>query len=98
MRLREKLTVEEKVSLALELIKRERTLDEIRAHYRVSHTTAYKVRNMFLEGGRRALSSAPERRNGASLENRVRALERLIARNTVVPKLRRYRRSDAARA
>ena len=56
MRLREKLTVEEKVAIALELIKRERSLDEIRVHYRVSHTTAYKIRNQFLEGGRRALS------------------------------------------
>jgi hypothetical protein len=80
MRLREKLTVEEKVSLALELIKRERSLEEISEHYRVSHTTAYKIRNQFLEGGRRALSAVPERRATSDLEARVRALEELVAR------------------
>jgi len=75
MRLREKLTVEEKVAIALELIKRERSLDEIREHYRVSHTTAYKLRNLFLEGGRRALGRH-ERAVTEDLEARVRALEK----------------------
>ncbi|MBX3027558.1 helix-turn-helix domain-containing protein [bacterium] len=78
MRLREKLTVEEKVAIALELIKRERSLDEIREHYRVSHTTAYKLRNQFLEGGRRALSRGEH--DGRDLEARVRALEERVAR------------------
>jgi hypothetical protein len=72
------LTVEEKVSIALELIKRERSLDEIREHYRVSHTTAYKLRNQFLEGGRRALSGA-DHRNDDDLEARVRAIEERLA-------------------
>ena len=80
MRPREKLTVEEKVSLALELIKRERSLEEIREHYRVSHTTAYKIRNLFLDGGRRALAGAASRKNGDELEARVRALEELVTR------------------
>jgi hypothetical protein len=78
MRLREKLTVEEKVAIALELIKRERSLEEIRVHYRVSHTTAYKLRNQFLEGGRRALSRG-ERNDPYELEARVRALEAHVA-------------------
>ena len=78
MRSREKLTLEEKVALALDLIKRERTLDEIRTHYRVSHTTAYKVRNTFLEGGRAALSREQPERRGHDLEERVRALEHLL--------------------
>lgn len=80
MRLREKLTVEEKVAIALELIKRERSLDEIRVHYRVSHTTAYKLRNQFLEGGRRALSRG-ERHDPYRLEARVQALEEQAARD-----------------
>jgi hypothetical protein len=80
MRLREKLTVEEKVSLALELIKRERPLDEVRQHYRVSHTTAYKIRNQFLAGGRLALSGATQRKHDADLEARMRALEELVGR------------------
>lgn len=80
MRPREKLTVEEKVSIALELIKRERSLDEIREHYRVSHTTAYKLRNQFLEGGRRALSGA-DHKSDDGLEARVRAIEERLARN-----------------
>jgi len=81
MRLREKLTVEEKVAIALELIKRERSLDEIRVHYRVSHTTAYKLRNLFLEGGRRALGLG-EYGDGRDLEARVKAIEQRLDRET----------------
>lgn len=77
MRAREKLTMEERVAIALELIKRERSLDEIREHYRVSHTTAYKLRNLFLDGGRRALMGASGS-TSADLEARVRALEEKI--------------------
>ena len=78
MRTREKLTLEEKFALALELIKRERSLDEIRVYYRVSHTTAYKIRNAFLEGGRAALSGERRRRESENLEARVSALEELL--------------------
>jgi len=81
MRLREKLTLEEKFALALELIKRERSLDEIRVHYRVSHTTAYKIRNAFLEGGRAALSGERKSRQSHDLEARVSALEALLDGN-----------------
>lgn len=58
MRKREKLTPEERFSLALELVKRERSFEEICLHYQVSHTTAYKIKNAFLDGGRRALAGA----------------------------------------
>jgi hypothetical protein len=78
MRTREKLTIEEKFALALELIKRARSLDEIRLHYRVSHTTAYKIRNIFLEGGRGALSGERKARQREDLEARVTALESLF--------------------
>jgi hypothetical protein len=74
MRTREKLTLEEKFALALELIKRQRSLDEIRLHYRVSHTTAYKIRNAFLKGGRAALGGERKTRS-QELEDRVSALE-----------------------
>ncbi len=78
MRMREKLTPEEKIALALELLKRERSLDEIRSHYRVSHTTAYKIRNAFLDGGRAALSRERDHRYVNDLEARVSALEALV--------------------
>lgn len=78
MRTREKLTLEEKFALALELIKRERSLDEIRMHYRVSHTTAYKIRNAFLEGGRAALNGDRKQRHDLDIEARIRALETLV--------------------
>jgi hypothetical protein len=87
MRLREKLTVEEKVAIALELIKRERSLDEIRVHYRVSHTTAYKLRNAFLDGGRRALGRA-ERFEADDIEARVRAIEEHLALDGTAARLR----------
>ena len=78
MRTREKLTLEEKFALALELIKRQSSLDEIRVHYRVSHTTAYKIRNAFLEGGRAALGGEHRRRESENLAARVSALEELL--------------------
>ena len=78
MRTREKLTLEEKFALALELIKRARSLEEIRLHYRVSHTTAYKIRNIFLEGGRAALNGERKARQARELEARVSALESLF--------------------
>ena len=79
MRTREKLTLEEKFALALALIKREQSLDEIRLQYRISHTTAYKIRNAFLEGGRAALSGERRAPHPDNLEARVRALEALMA-------------------
>lgn len=81
MRTREKLTLEEKFALALELIKRVRSLDEIRMHYRVSHTTAYKIRNTFLEGGRAALTGESRSRRARDIEARVSALEALMRSN-----------------
>ncbi|HUI26294.1 MAG TPA: hypothetical protein VL403_09455 [Candidatus Kryptonia bacterium] len=90
MRTREKLTIEEKVALALELIKRERSLDEIQLHYRVSHTTAYKIRNAFLAGGRAALGGEREQRRAQNLEARVEALEQMVIR-TPLPRVGRPR-------
>jgi hypothetical protein len=79
MRTREKLTLEEKFALALELIKRTHSLDEIRLQYRVSHTTAYKIRNAFLEGGRAALNGERRARHERDIEARVSALEALVS-------------------
>ena len=72
------MTLEEKFALALELIKRERSLDEIRLHYRVSHTTAYKIRNAFLDGGRAALNGERRQRHDSNIEARIKALEALV--------------------
>jgi hypothetical protein len=78
MRTREKLTLEEKFALALALIKREQSLEEIRSQYRISHTTAYKIRNAFLEGGRAALSGEWKGSHSGGLEARVSALEAML--------------------
>jgi transposase-like protein len=64
MRKREKLTPEERFALALALVKRDQSLEEICLLYQVSHTTAYKLRNAFLDGARRALG-APGRGRAA---------------------------------
>ncbi len=68
MRKREKLTPEERFALALDLIKREHSFAEVCSHYHVSHTTAYKIRNAFLEGGRRALAGARAREGADGVE------------------------------
>ena len=68
MRKREKLTPEERFALALALVKREQSLGEICSHYQVSHTTAYKLRNAFLDGARKALAAVgrQEREDGSA--------------------------------
>jgi len=69
MRKREKLTPEERFALALDLIKREHSFAEVCAHYQVSHNTAYKIRNAFLDGGRRALAGARAREASEDLRD-----------------------------
>jgi hypothetical protein len=78
MRAREKLTNEEKVALALDVLKRARPLHEICAYYQVSHTTAYNIRNAFLEGGRRALAGLDD------TAHRLRNLETVVARHAAM--------------
>jgi hypothetical protein len=78
MRAREKLTNEEKVALALDVLKRARPLHEICAYYQVSHTTAYNIRNTFLEGGRRALAGESD------TDHRLRNLETEVARHAAM--------------
>ena len=90
MRAREKLTNEEKVALALDVLKRARPLHEICAYYQVSHTTAYNIRNTFLEGGRRALAGESD------TDNRLRNLETVVARHAaVIEKVRDEHAADS---
>jgi transposase-like protein len=91
MRAREKLTNEEKVALALDVLKRARPLHEICAYYQVSHTTAYNIRNTFLEGGRRALAGADD------TDHRLRNLETVVARHAaMIEKERNKHEVDAS--
>lgn len=75
MRARKKLTPEEKVALALDVLKQTKSMHEICDFYQVSHTTAYSVRNAFLEGGRRALAG------DGDTAGRLRQLESLVAQH-----------------
>ena len=88
MRAREKLTGEEKVALALDLLKRARPLQEICEYYQVSHTTAYNIRNAFLEGGRRALTGEDRDTN-----DRLRHLETVVAEHAQLLDESRRRRN-----
>ena len=73
-----KLTLEEKVALAIEIIRRVRPAREICAAYGVSHTTAYEIREAFVRGGTECLRmQSPEHR----VERRLRKLERLLLRS-----------------
>lgn len=77
MKRREKLTGEQRVALALDLIRGESTLAQVCARYKVSHTTAYKIRKAFLRGGRDAVMG---RRTGMIdvLWDKVACLERVL--------------------
>jgi hypothetical protein len=73
-----KLSLEEKVSLAIEIIRRARPAREICAAYGVSHTTAYEIREAFVRGGREWLRMQRPEHN---FEERLRKLERLLLRS-----------------
>ena len=73
-----KLSLEEKVALAMEIIRRARPAREICAAYGVSHTTAYEIREAFVRGGREWLRMQRPEHN---FEERLRKLERLLLRS-----------------
>ena len=78
---RPKLTPEQKVALAIEILRKTRPAREICAEYGVSHTTAYEIRDTFLRGGREYLQMQPPEHK---FEERLRRLERLVLRSLAV--------------
>jgi len=88
MKRREKLTDEERVALALELIKSDGPLAEVCARFNVSHTTAYKIRSAFLRGGREAVMGRRRARRVDALWERVARLERAVNAGGLVPRNR----------
>jgi hypothetical protein len=78
---RPKLSPEQKVDLAIEIIRKSRPAREICAEYGVSHTTAYEIRDAFLRGGREYLQTQPPEHR---FEERLRRLERLVLRSLAV--------------
>jgi hypothetical protein len=73
-----KLSLDEKVALAMEIIRRARPAREICAAYGVSHTTAYEIREAFVRGGTEWLRmQRPEHK----IEERLNKLERLLLRS-----------------
>ncbi len=91
MRARKKLTPDEKVALALDVLKQAKSMHEICAYYQVSHTTAYSVRNTFLEGGRLALTGERD------TAGRLRQLEALVARHGAMIEQQSLKRDDGGR-
>jgi hypothetical protein len=79
---RPKLSLDQKVALAIEILRRARPTREICAEYGVSHTTAYEIREAFLRGGREYLQMQPPEHR---FEERLRRLERLVLRSLAVP-------------
>jgi hypothetical protein len=76
-----KLSLDQKVSLAIEILRRQRPAREICAEFGVSHTTAYEVREAFVRGGREYLQMQPPEHK---FEERLRRLERLVLRSLAV--------------
>jgi uncharacterized protein (DUF1786 family) len=79
---RPKLSLDEKVALAIEIIRRARPAREICAEFGVSHTTAYEIREAFVRGGREHLRMQPPEHK---FEDRLRRLERLVLRSLALP-------------
>jgi len=73
-----KLSLDQKVDLAIEILRRTRPAREICAEFGVSHTTAYEVREAFVKGGREYLKMQPPEHK---FEERLRRLERLVLRS-----------------
>ena len=73
-----KLSLDQKVELAIEILRRARPAREICQDFGVSHTTAYEVREAFVRGGREYLQMQPPEHK---FEERLRRLERLVLRS-----------------
>ena len=73
-----KLSSDQKVALAIEIIRRTKPAREICAEFGVSHTTAYEIREAFVRGGREYLQMQPPEHK---FEERLRRLERLVLRS-----------------
>jgi hypothetical protein len=86
-----KLTPDQKVALAIEILRKTRPAREICAEYGVSHTTAYEIRDAFLRGGREYLQTQPPEHK---FEERLRRLERLVLRSLTVQTVAMSERSE----
>ncbi len=86
-----KLTPDQKVALAIEILRKTRPAREICAEYGVSHTTAYEIRDAFLRGGREYLQTQPPEHK---FEERLRRLERLVLRSLAVQTVAMSERSE----
>jgi transposase-like protein len=76
-------TAEEKLSIILEGLKGESTVSEICSKYGLSQACYYKLRDKFLEGGKKAITQNNSRVGNQSEKAKIEELEKVIGRQTV---------------
>lgn len=74
---------EEKLSIILEGLKGESSISEICSKHGVSQAWYYKLRDRFLEGGKKAVTQGNALNNNHSEKAKIEELEKVIGRQTV---------------
>lgn len=81
---RKNWTFEEKLGIVLEILKAEDTVTEICQRHQISATQAYRWRDMFLEGGKKALSDGRTKRGRDPLVEENRRLKELVGNQALI--------------
>ncbi len=76
-------TAEEKLSIILEGLKGETSITEICSKHGVSQAWYYKLRDRFLEGGKKAMTQNNGQKSNQSEKAKIEELEKVIGRQTV---------------
>lgn len=76
-------SAEEKLSIILEGLKGEASVSEICTKHGVSQAWYYKLRDKFLEGGKRGLMQQSRLSNNHAEKAKIEELEKVIGRQTV---------------
>ncbi|MBA7528427.1 hypothetical protein ES705_20611 [subsurface metagenome] len=81
---RKNWTFEEKLSIVLEILKGDISVTRICQRHQVSATQAYRWRDMFLEGGKKALSDGRTKQGRDPLVEENRRLKELVGNLSLI--------------
>jgi transposase len=81
---RKRWTFEEKLQIVLAMLAKNDTVSEICRHHRVSETQAYRWRDQFLEGGKKALNDGRTKKGRDALAEENRKLKELVGSQALI--------------
>jgi transposase len=81
---RKRWTYEEKLQIVLAMLAKNETVTEICHRHRVSETQAYRWRDQFLEGGKKALNDGRTKKGRDALVEENRKLKELVGSQALI--------------